>query len=75
MDDADRAARQEEAARQDYLERAHLNAIRHQAQMTEWADLKKSERKCLYCGAPIKEIGRRWCNAFCRDEWEKENKA
>lgn len=26
------------------------------------------------CGEPL-EPGRRWCNAECRDEWEKEQAA
>ena len=24
---------------------------------------------CLTCGEPL-PAGRRWCDAFCRDEWE-----
>lgn len=28
---------------------------------------------CLYCLEEV-EGDRRWCNAECRDEWEKENK-
>lgn len=28
---------------------------------------------CLYCGEPLPK-GRRWCNADCRDSWEKENR-
>lgn len=28
---------------------------------------------CLYCEEPLPE-GRRWCNAECRDEWEKEQR-
>lgn len=27
---------------------------------------------CLYCDEPI-EPPRRWCNADCRDEWQREN--
>ena len=26
--------------------------------------------ECLVCGQPLK--GRRWCDAACRDEWEKD---
>ncbi|HWO99754.1 MAG TPA: hypothetical protein VNL74_03920 [Methylococcus sp.] len=25
---------------------------------------------CLYCGATLPE-GRRWCDADCRDDWER----
>ena len=28
---------------------------------------------CLFCGEPL-EKGRRWCDAYCRDDWEKLNK-
>ena len=28
---------------------------------------------CLFCGEPLPK-GRRWCNADCRDSWEKENR-
>lgn len=28
---------------------------------------------CLFCGEPLPR-GRRWCNADCRDNWEKENR-
>jgi hypothetical protein len=27
---------------------------------------------CLFCESPISELGRRWCNADCRDDWERE---
>ncbi len=27
---------------------------------------------CLFCEEPVAE-GRRWCDAACRDDWEKEN--
>ncbi|MDR2092328.1 MAG: DUF2116 family Zn-ribbon domain-containing protein [Azoarcus sp.] len=26
---------------------------------------------CLYCGEPLPD-GRRWCDANCRDDWQKE---
>lgn len=32
---------------------------------------------CLFCGEPILDPNnknRRWCDAFCRDHWEKEQK-
>lgn len=28
---------------------------------------------CLYCAEPV-ALDRRWCNAFCRDGWEKEQR-
>lgn len=28
---------------------------------------------CLNCGEEINESDRRWCNAECRDDWEKLN--
>jgi len=38
---------------------------------------KVSPRKCLTCGSDFtqKEMdeGRRWCNADCRDLWERSN--
>lgn len=30
--------------------------------------------ECLICGAPLKD-GRRWCNAHCRDDWQREQDA
>jgi hypothetical protein len=27
--------------------------------------------RCLYCEEPV-EKGRRWCDADCRDGWEKD---
>lgn len=27
---------------------------------------------CLYCGEAVPE-GHRWCDAECRDEWQKDN--
>ncbi len=28
--------------------------------------------ECLFCEAPV-PAGRRWCDADCRDDWEKEH--
>jgi hypothetical protein len=28
---------------------------------------------CLNCEAPLAE-GRRWCNADCRDDWERQQR-
>lgn len=27
--------------------------------------------KCLYCDEPLM-VGKRWCNAECRDDWQAE---
>jgi hypothetical protein len=27
---------------------------------------------CLWCGEPV-ETGRRWCDADCRDDWERDH--
>jgi len=27
---------------------------------------------CFYCDEPV-ELPRRWCDAECRDEWQREN--
>lgn len=29
---------------------------------------------CLFCGEPIAEQGRRWCDSDCRDYWEADNR-
>ncbi len=29
---------------------------------------------CLNCGAPLKD-GLRWCDAHCRDDWQREQDA
>lgn len=31
-----------------------------------------SKGVCLYCGEPLSD-GKRWCDALCRDEWQREN--
>ena len=35
----------------------------------------KATGHCLECGHPfaVHKDGRRWCNAECRDDWEKRN--
>ncbi len=32
-----------------------------------------STGSCLECGKPISEVGRRWCDNFCRDDWQRWN--
>ena len=29
---------------------------------------------CLSCGEPIADSTRRWCDADCRDDWERERR-
>lgn len=29
---------------------------------------------CLYCEEPLNDPNKRWCNAECRDAWEKERR-
>lgn len=43
-----------------------LNRLKSGSQPTA-----KATGQCLYCEEPLPE-GRRWCNAECRDEWERE---
>lgn len=31
-----------------------------------------AEGRCLHCDMPLDE-GRRWCDAACRDDWQREN--
>ena len=35
----------------------------------------KATGHCLECGHPfaVHKDGRRWCNAECRDDWERRN--
>lgn len=27
---------------------------------------------CLFCGEEITEPNRRWCDAYCRDNWQRQ---
>ena len=60
-DEADRAAVAEEL----YLNQsmAHHKRPESTAIFTGW---------CNYCGKSV-DGQRRWCDAFCRDEWERDN--
>lgn len=29
---------------------------------------------CLFCGDPLTDQERRWCDADCRDDWERDNR-
>ena len=57
MDDLDRAAEIADAALSEILK------IRKPGGPDETGH-------CLLCGEPL-QAGRRWCNADCRDEWDK----
>lgn len=58
MDDLDRA--------QEIMERQQVEALK--ARRPEGP---KATGECLYCG---EEIEGRWCDAYCRDEWERDMK-
>lgn len=50
----------------DYLVNVMIgNAKRHET-------VAKETGYCLSCGKPTNNIKRRWCNADCRDDWERE---
>jgi hypothetical protein len=61
MDAADAAQRDSEA-----IERLSERFRAHEPEAKETG-------YCLTCGAPLPK-GRRWCDAECRDEWEREQK-
>lgn len=44
-------------------------------EISDKADQREIEETgyCLYCGEEL-EKGRRWCDAACRDAWEKERR-
>jgi hypothetical protein len=37
------------------------------------AEIPKGTGECLYCGERL-PFAQRWCDAECRDDWEKEQK-
>ena len=59
----------------DVVDRAQMEIEMQDAVRKSEADKKEAEETgyCLYCGEPV-EKGRRWCDADCRDGWEKEQK-
>lgn len=59
MDIVDRAQEDLEA-----YERFRLNVPKREAKETGY---------CLFCGEKLPK-GKRWCDADCRDMWEKENR-
>lgn len=63
MDDADRT--------DDLIVSVIDIAVRHASE--NLVDLNSIEsNQCLWCGKEQSEEHRRWCDADCRDEWEKE---
>ncbi|WP_274585342.1 hypothetical protein V9W64_10550 [Neisseria leonii] len=62
-DELDLASEREELMRQSALYRQSKAAVR-EAEPTG---------SCLYCEEPLSD-GLRWCNADCRDDWERERK-
>lgn len=52
---------------------AALKAARAQAANDERQALSQGAGYCLFCGAEI-EPPRRWCDADCRDLWERQRK-
>lgn len=59
----------------DVIDRAQMEIEHEAARRRPKADKKEAEETgfCLYCGEPLTK-GRRWCDAECRDSWEKEQK-
>jgi hypothetical protein len=61
-DEADRADRLIDAALQEALSAARRNSG------------PESTGYCLWCEEPL-AMGRRWCSAECREEWERYHAA
>lgn len=53
----------------DRLHDARIQKLREQADK----QTVKSTGRCLYCDEELQD-GRRWCDADCRDIWEKQNR-
>lgn len=65
MDDLDKSAKDSQI-----ISDAAVRNIRDNANKLE----VKGTGYCLFCGAKMKDIRRRWCSAECRDDWEKDKK-
>jgi len=63
MDEADRAEIEEARTRERALMAARDLAHVRDASFTG---------RCLWCGEPV-EAPRRWCDAGCRDDWERHH--
>lgn len=61
MDKADKTQENAEL----YLSTALYKSRRHEPDIVPIG-------QCLFCGDPVAEQ-RRWCDADCRDEWERAN--
>lgn len=55
-------------AQQERLDALKIQAVRERANAQEVA----ATGRCLCCGEQME--GRRWCDAECRDEWEKSKR-
>lgn len=44
------------------------------AQRTRRPDGPQATGICLFCGEPL-PAGQRWCDADCRDDWERAQRA
>ncbi len=64
MDEADRAEIQTEVMIEAELKRVHEQVEK----------IPKGTGECWFCGAPINDPHRRWCDSFCRDAWERQQK-
>lgn len=58
MDDADRANKDWEV----YQKNISVN-LKKEAEPTGY---------CLYCHEPLHDKRKRWCDAHCRDDWQRE---
>lgn len=54
-----------------YEELERMSAIYHNRKGSD--NSVKPTGYCLYCHETL-EDGRRWCNAECRDDWEREQR-
>lgn len=48
------------------------HALHEQAKKAAEARKIHATGRCLYCDEPLPD-GHRWCNAECRDDWQREN--
>lgn len=63
-DDADKAAEQQEL-----METRQIQQLRELAGRQEVG----ATGACLSCGELLNDYDRRWCDADCRDDWERLN--
>lgn len=65
MDEIDRAQSETEV-----LNEVTINQYRTLANQPE----VEGTGFCLYCEEPLSD-GKRWCDSYCRDEWENSKKS